>query len=249
MIEYKTIFIAVLVGVVPAIFGSWWFFGQGRQKISINLLLKVFFWGVLTAIPASILQIINAESVNGGLVVARLQQWASVFNSYFITHSVIPFLFVAVVEEFSKGVGIILSLRSFSRSRRASELKINPGLIVGVIVGLAFGVTENGVYFANNFVSQSSGGTLASIIIMRFILSTSAHMIYSGLLGVFLVDYIVAKSLRRKALSFLGLFIPIIIHMTFDILVTTDGLGVLSIPLLIVGLVILFYKAFWVLLK
>jgi RsiW-degrading membrane proteinase PrsW (M82 family) len=248
MIEYKTIFLAVLIGIIPAIGGGWWFFGKGQEKIGINLLFKIFFWGVLTAIPASIFQIINAESASGGYVVAVLQQWSAVFNSYFVTHSIIPFLFVALVEEFSKGVGIILSLRSLSHSKKASRLKINPGALVGVIVGLAFGVTENGVYFANNFSNQV-GGALASIIILRFILSTSAHMIYSGLLGVFMVEAVVARGIFRKMLAFGALSIPIIIHMTFDVLVTTDGLGMLSIPLLVVGFVLLFFKTFWSMLR
>ncbi len=245
MIGYRTILIAVFIGVIPAVVIAWWFFGKGKEKIGINLLFKIFFWGVLTAIPASVFQIINLESAGGNLVVSYFQQLFAGFDNYFVTHSVIPFLFVALVEEGSKGVGIALSLWSISKSKRASKLKINPGALAGVVVGLAFGVTENGVYFANNFVGQTITNSLVSIILLRFILSTSAHIMYSGLFGAFLVDILVAKTFWRKILAFGGLLLPIIIHMTFDILVTTSGLGILSVPLLIVGIVFLAFKVFW----
>ena len=244
MIKYQTIFIAVLIGIIPALGASWWFLTNGQKKIGINLLLKTFFWGVLTAIPASIFQIINIEGKSGNMVVSLLQQLVHGLNNYFITHSLVPFLFVALIEEFSKGLGIFLSLRSFARSKKASNLKINPGILVGIIVGLAFGVTENGVYFANNFGGQIEN-SIVSIVVLRFLLSTSAHMIYSGLFGAFLVDLFVAKGVVKKILSLGGMSLPIIIHTTFNILVTTSNLGILSIPLLLVGLVILSFKTFW----
>ena len=245
MIGYQTIVIAVFIGIIPAVVMAWWFFGRGKEKIGINLLFKMFFWGVLTAIPASVFQIINLNNPNGNMVVNFFQQLSGIWSNYFITHSVVPFVFVALVEEGSKGVGIALSLWSISKSKRASRLKINPGALAGVIVGLAFGVTENGVYFANNFAGSAVTNSLASIVLLRFILSTSAHIMYSGLFGSFLVDTLVAKTFSKRLLAILGLSIPIIIHMTFDVLVTTSGLGILSVPLLIGGLFLLIFKTFW----
>lgn len=246
MIEYKIVLIAALIGIVPALGIGWWFLvGNGEKKgLGTRLLSITFFWGVLTAIPASIFQIMNMEGENGNAFVALFQHLAIFQSSYFMAQTFAPLLFVAIIEELSKGLGVILALRSFSRSKRASLLKINPGLLAGVIVGLAFGVTENGVYFANNFDSQSSN-SMAQIIILRFVLSTSAHIIYTGLFGAFLVEAIVIKNFVGKVLKIvLAFLIPVGIHTGFNVLVSGEY-GVLSIPLIVFGIGLLAFKAFW----
>lgn len=246
MIEYKTVLIAALIGIVPAIGISWWFLKDSTEKrgIGVRLLSLTFFWGVLTAIPASVFQIINLEGTNGNYFVAIFQQLSIFQGSYFMAQTVAPLLFVAIIEELSKGLGVILSLRSFSKSKRASLLKINPGLLAGIIVGLAFGVTENGVYFANNFNNQL-GNSIAQIIILRFILSTSAHIIYTGLFGAFLVEAMITKSLFKKISKiFLAFLVPIGIHTGFNILVSGEY-GILSVPLIVFGIGLLAFKAFW----
>ncbi len=245
MIGYKTVLIAASIGVIPALGGAWWLLKSGNKKgIGRRLLLTVFFWGVLTAIPASIFQIINIEAEGGNRFVVFFQNLGIFSNSYFMAQTVAPLLFVAIVEESSKGLGVILSLRSFAKSKRASLLKINPGLLAGVLVGLAFGVVENGVYFANNFEVQASDN-MAQIIILRFLLSTSAHIIYTGLFGTFLVEGIIAKKFLVKLFKIsLAIMIPVGIHTGFNILVSGQY-GVLSVPLIVVGLGTLIFKAFW----
>ena len=245
MIEYKTVLIAALIGILPAVGISWWLLNSDKKKgLGARLLFVTFFWGVLTAIPASIFQIMNMEGEGGNSFVALFQRLAIFQNSYFMAQTFAPLLFVAIIEELSKGVGVILALRSFSRSKRASLLKINPGLLAGIIVGLAFGVTENGVYFANNFASQASNN-MAQIIILRFVLSTSAHIIYTGLFGAFLVEAIVIKNVAGKVFKIaLAFLIPVGIHTGFNILVSGEY-GVLSIPLIVFGIGLLAFKAFW----
>jgi len=245
MIEYKIVLVAALVGIVPAVGASWWFLNRDKEKsLGIRLLSITFFWGVLTAIPASIFQIINMEGEGGNSFVALFQGLTMFQNSYFMAQTFAPLLFVAIIEEMSKGLGVVLALRSFSRSKRASLLKINPGLLAGVIVGLAFGVTENGVYFANNFNSQA-GDSMAQIIILRFVLSTSAHIIYTGLFGAFLVEAIVIKNAIGKVFKIaLAFLIPVGIHTGFNILVSGEY-GVLAVPLIVFGMGLLAFKAFW----
>lgn len=246
MIKYDTVLIAALIGIIPAVGGSWWFLKGNKEKkgLGTRLLLVTFFWGVLTAIPASIFQIINIESEGGNYFVTLFQRLVIFQNNYFLAQTVAPLLFVAIIEELSKGMGVILALRSFSKSKRASLLRINPGLLAGIIVGLAFGVTENGVYFANNFGSQT-GDNMAQIIILRFVLSTSAHIIYTGLFGTFLVEAMMARNFGKKMFKiFLAFLVPVGIHTGFNILVSGEY-GVLSVPLIVLGIVLLAFKAFW----
>jgi RsiW-degrading membrane proteinase PrsW (M82 family) len=244
MIKYTTVFIAALIGVIPAIGIAGVLLRKNKKGIGVKLLSITFFWGVLTAIPASVFQIVNMNGTGGNFFVSAFQQLIFFQSSYFMTQTVAPLLFVAIIEELSKGVGVILALRSFSKSKRASLLKINPGLLAGVIVGLAFGVTENGVYFANNFSSQTGSG-MAQIIIFRFILSTSAHIIYTGFFGAFLVDAMVVKGIMNKILKiFLAFAIPVVIHTVFNVLVSGEN-GRLSVPLVVFGIGLLIFKAFW----
>jgi RsiW-degrading membrane proteinase PrsW (M82 family) len=250
MVEYRVIIIAALIGVVPAV-GIGWLMLRGDKKgkgLGNRLLFRAFSWGVLTAVPASVLQIINMENGGGNYLMALFGKISIFQGNYVTVNMMIPLVLVAVIEELSKGVGIILALRSFSRSKRASRMKINPGLIAGLIIGLAFGVTENGVYFANNFNSQS-GSSMASIIILRFILSTSAHIIYSGLLGAFLVDALVAKSIISRVIKgVLALLVPVSIHAGFNGLISTEY-GLYTVPLMVAGFALLAFKAFWPLRK
>lgn len=246
MIEYTTIVGAAIIGIVPAIVIGWWFvIKKNRQfNLSIQLFLTTFFWGVLTAVPASIFQIVNMEGDGGNKFVALFQNLNIFQGSYFMAQTIAPLLFVAIIEELSKGFGVVLALRYFAKSKKASLLKVNPGLIAGVIVGLAFGVTENGVYFANNFDSQV-GSSMAQIVILRFVLSTSAHIIYTGLLGTFLIEMMLSGGIIKKfSRMLLMLIVPIAIHTGFNVLVSGEY-GWLSIPLVISGAGLLVFKAFW----
>jgi RsiW-degrading membrane proteinase PrsW (M82 family) len=245
MIEYKIVLVAALIGVLPAVGISWWFLSISKKKgLGVRLWSITFLWGVLTAIPASIFQIINMEGETGNSFVALFQGLIVFQNSYFMAQTFAPLLFVAIIEELTKGLGVILALRAFAKSKRASLIKINPGLLAGVIVGLAFGVTENGVYFANNFNMQDSSN-MAQIIILRFVLSTSAHIIYTGLFGAFLVESIVNKKRSIKIFKMaLAVWIPVGIHTGFNILVSGEY-GILSVPLIVLGMGVLVFKAFW----
>jgi RsiW-degrading membrane proteinase PrsW (M82 family) len=247
MIQYSTVFISVLIGLIPTLVIIYYLWLNKGRGLGVNLIITIFFLGVLTAVPASIFQIMNIER-GGDTLVRILQSLFSNIDNYFISQQLIPFTVVSIIEEFSKGFSILLSFYFLRKSERASKMLVNPGLIAGVIVGLAFGVTENGVYFANNFVNQIDKSVIL-IIFLRFVLSTSAHIIYSGLFGAFLADMFVSKNIPAKIGRFiLAILLPITIHTGFNILVSTN-LGPLSIPWLLFWGTLLGYKLFWPLLK
>ena len=76
-------------------------------------------------------------------------------------------------------------------------------------------------------------------------LSTSAHIIYTGLFGAFLLEAMVVKNFFGKIWRIILAFvIPVGIHTGFNILVSGEY-GVLSIPLIAFGVGLLAFKAFW----
>lgn len=228
MIEYQTIVIAAAIGIIPVF--AWLFFAlkKGHSLFSDpNLLLKIFFWGVLTAIPAGIFEIAVAETKSDSeLVMAIKKIWAQQGASLAL---VLPSLIVALIEEFSKGLGIIISMKS-AKLRAASD-----GIILGMITGLAFAVTENGVYFANAMKTQDASA-LISVVILRFLFSSSSHLVYSGIVGLFLAKAKFAYGWGAKILNLsTGFIVAVLIHMTFNSLLGS-GYGWVVVLIVVFGL-------------
>ncbi|MBT3355894.1 PrsW family intramembrane metalloprotease [bacterium] len=211
-VSYNIVFFAAIMGILPV---TWWFWIIIKEnhfgKSSFNLLVEVFFWGVLTAIPASIIEMIIADTGGGSQIVTWMQKiW--LFGE-------VPFKFtaflsaglIATIEELSKLIGIIIILgkRNFKN--------VNEGLIFGLVVGLAFAVTENGVYFSTAVQSREVID-FGSVIVLRFVLSTSAHVIYSGIAGLFFAKAIAAKGVQKAQFFLLSICFPILTHAIFNFL-------------------------------
>lgn len=210
--SYQVVLFAAIIGILPV---SWWLwviikenhFGKG----SLNLLVEIFFWGVLAAIPASVIEVMIAETGGGSQIVLWMQSlWLFGEVPFQFTGFLSAFL-IATIEELSKLIGIVIALG------RRKVKSINDGLIFGIIVGLAFAVTENGVYFSSA-VQLGEEVDFGSVVALRFFLSTSAHIIYSGVAGMFLAKARLAKGAKRFKFAFCALSFPILIHALFNFL-------------------------------
>ncbi len=231
--SYQVAVIASAIGIIPIV--GWFWFLTRNKKLNVskvNLLIKVFFWGVLTAIPISLLEIFNIE-LRGDSQIAQFVRDFGIFPSALVIY--IPFIVVAVIEEVTKGIGILLSM--FSKKVRT----INDGMAYGMIVGLAFGVTENGVYFASSIQSESSGSFITTVV-LRFILSTSAHVVYSGIVGNYLAEAVLIRGLHRKIIRVgVAVIVPVAIHAVFNFLLTTEY-SWLVVTLISTGFLVLWLK-------
>lgn len=216
-ITYSTVVLAVAIGVLPVL--GWMFFIVREHHMNYarsNFLLGVFFWGVLTAVLAGLLEIYLIESGGDNHLFRLFQKiWSGGQNS-FLLGGIISALAVGIIEEVSKGVAIIFILF------RAKLFSASDALAVGMIVGLAFGVTENGVYFAQALGDQQ-GHDLLLIIVLRFLLSTSAHIIYSGAMALFATEGFAAVGTAAKIEKYiLALLFPVIIHTIFNVILGTE---------------------------
>lgn len=228
MISYKIVLIASLIGIIPV--GLWLFLVSRSQQFkhwSKSFILKVIFIGVLTAVPAAILEIIFSESDGDNLITGIVVNVLPFQSSGLLLAGLVSAASTAFIEELSKGLGLFfLDLKN--RIRR-----VNDGLILGVLVGLAFAITENGVYFASALKSNPLE-EIFQIIILRFIISTTAHVIYTGLMGYYLGKFFLSQSRREKIKNILqAFFIPFLIHLFFNFLLgTAYSWGVMLIILL-----------------
>lgn len=210
--SYQVVLFAVVIGIIPIF---WWlgvivkekYFGKG----TFNFLVEIFFWGVLTAIPASAIEMIIKETGGGSQIVLWMQKLWLFGEVPFEFTAFVSASLIATIEELSKLIGILIVFG------RRSLRTANDGLIFGLVVGLAFAVTENGVYFATAVQSREVLD-FGSIVALRCILSTSAHVIYSGIAGLFLAKTKLARGVKKLYFFLLTICFPILIHTIFNFL-------------------------------
>lgn len=211
--SYSIVLIAAAIGIVP-VFGWLWFIARrdGLTIGNLNLLTKVFFLGVLTAVPASIVEIYVVETQTESQIFDAMHKIWFHQETFLVLTTFLSALIVASIEEVTKALGILFS---FVKKKIVTS---NDGMLYGMIVGLAFAVTENGVYFASA-IQAETGMNFWGIVLLRFILSTSAHIIYSGVMGMFLAQSRLSPKFSGK-LSYLvlGFLVPILIHSVFNFL-------------------------------
>ncbi|MDW4573145.1 PrsW family glutamic-type intramembrane protease [Microbacterium sp. M3] len=83
-----------------------------------------------------------------------------------------------VVEEFAKGLGVLLI---FATARRAFDGPVD-GIVYGALIGAGFAFTENIQYFALSYIQGGAVETTATFF-MRGILSPFAHVMFTSVTG------------------------------------------------------------------
>lgn len=234
MISYKIVFWVSLIAVVPVSFWLMFFRTERANAWGRNFLLGSFWLGVLASLLAVFLEIFYFENKNI-IFVNDVTGASPEWNFFWKTFSAV--LPVALIEEFSK------SLVIFWAMARKKILTLQNGLLMGILAGLAFAVTENGVYFARFFSegNASLSGEFWQIVFLRFIFSTSAHIIYSGLCGFFLAEFLSRNAWPGKFSSLLkATVVPVAVHVIFNFLLETSFGGLIFLVVLI-GLGIIYW--------
>jgi RsiW-degrading membrane proteinase PrsW (M82 family) len=231
MIPLKVIVLAAAIGVLPVAAWLWIIVQYNRyHRQGESFLMRVFFWGVLAAIPASVIEIVLIETDSNNMIIQAMETMWSYQSMASLAPALISAGLIALIEEFSKGIGVVVSVFS-------NKLKIyNDGLMFGILIGLAFAVTENGVYFANALNSRTIA-EVWPIVVLRFLLSTSAHVIYTGLMGKYLADGLIG----RNYFAYLkAIFIPVGVHLGFNYLLGTQA-SWLVVVIIFAGMYLLWY--------
>lgn len=211
----------------------WLIFFQSNKKNnwSRSFLLTSFWLGVLSSLLAVFLEIYYFEK-RVPLLTAGSQDGIELV--WGILSGTLP---IAVIEEFSKGLVVVWAIF------RKKILSLQNGLMMGVLAGLSFAVTENGIYFARFLAAGNDliSGGFWQVVFLRFLFSTSAHIIYSGLLGYFLAEFLSKETAEEKISAFLkATLIPIAIHTSFNSFLETAW-GWLIFPIVLGGLLVIFF--------
>jgi RsiW-degrading membrane proteinase PrsW (M82 family) len=165
------------------------YFKDKYNREPLGLLILSFFMGVLSIIPAVIIQIgltKPVEKIMGGGI--------------FYT-AVFAYLIVALSEEYSK----FLAVRYIPYRRKAFDDPFD-GIIYAVMVSMGFATLEN-----IGYVMQHGLGTG----ILRMFLSVPAHATFGVLMGYHLGLAKFEPANKRRHM-WLAIFWPVLFHGTFD---------------------------------
>ena len=160
-----------------------------QEKEPIWLLLICFLLGMLSTIPAIIIQIRSGISLE------------SLADKSYQQKAFFAFAVVALSEELSKFVMV----RFYAYRKKAFDDPFD-GIVYAVMVGMGFATFENiGYVYQHGFATG----------VMRMFLSVPAHATFAILMGYFL-GFAKFNSGKRSWYMLLAIFWPVFFHGAFD---------------------------------
>ncbi len=212
--------LAVVLGIIPGIFWLWFFCRKDKYNPEPKRLIAlVFFAGVLSVIPTFILEeLFNAFIAPMELATGQVTDWRDTLQIF-----VVYFFGVGPIEEFSKYLAVRISIY---RNRNFDEPV--DGVIYAVAAALGFATLENILYI----LSATDVMGMLFIFILRFFLSTLAHIYFSAMWGYGLGR---KKFKRGKAMILKGLILASFLHGLFNFLLTWNiYVAILVLPLMVI---------------
>ncbi len=165
------------------------YFKDKYNKEPLGLLLLTFFLGMLSIIPAFILEMAFTKPVE------RLMGSGIAYTIVF------SYIIVALSEEGSK----YLVLRYYAFRRKAFDDPFD-GIVYSMMAGMGFATLENIFYVMEH-------GMVTGIT--RMFLSVPAHATFAVLMG-YHVGLAKFDTVRRGRYLLLSIFWPVLFHGTFD---------------------------------
>ncbi len=211
----------IIFGVLPSIIWLLFYLRRDSHPESNRMVLKIFFYGMLAALPAILLEMGIFEET------AKLN-----FSSISISILNI-FIGVALVEEFLKY--LIVRDKVLNSSELDEPLDVPLYMIISA---LGFAASENILILLSLGPTFLLGKTL-SISIFRFLGATFLHALCSGTFGYFLaLSFFETKSWKR--FSVVGLGLATLLHglYNFSIIKIEGGLSFLIPVFILFGLAI-----------
>ncbi len=217
----------IIFGVLPSIIWLLFYLRKDRHPESNPMVLKIFFYGMLVALPAVFLEI-------GAF------KFFSQFNLpvFFVTF-LNTFIGVALIEETLKYLVVKEKILNSAEFDEPVDV-----VLYMIIAALGFAALENililfplGPVF---FFSKA-----LSISVFRFLGATFLHALCSGLIGYFLALSLF-ETKKREFFVVLGLGISILLHGLYNLyIMEIEGVLKFSIPLIIlIGLAIFLTSGF-----
>ncbi|MCR4829374.1 MAG: PrsW family intramembrane metalloprotease [Bacteroidales bacterium] len=193
----NTNILLLAISVLPVVVLAWVVYRRDRvEKEPIGMLVKAFFFGGLSIIPAIILEFILEIP---GMLFSNMPIISGLYDGFVVA---------AFSEELCKMAFLFLAVW---KSRHFNEYF--DGIVYAAFVSLGFACFENieYVFFQDSFIDSLSTG------FMRALLSVPGHFLFGVVMGYYfsLAKFQPWQRTRNLLLAFL---VPIFLHGTFDAL-------------------------------
>jgi protease PrsW len=207
--------IALLGGLIPALFWLWFWLREDRESPEPYLLIALAFIGGMMVVPLALpLQKLAIETYTGDNLVL---------------------VWVIIEEVLKYAIALIFVLWN-----RAVDEPIDV-IIYMVTIALGFAALENALYLFNPIVNGDfANGAVTGFF--RFLGSTLLHVLASGTVGAFLALAYFKSSMKKLFWGTLGLFVAIVLHALFNFFIM-DGSGetIIGVFLFVwMGIIVLF---------
>ena len=217
----------IIFGILPSLIWLLYYLREDVHPESAKMILKIFFFGALAALPAVLIEMGIFSAIQGVVLPAI---FLSIFNVFFG---------VALIEELLKFLvfkGKVLNSSEFDEPLDA--------VLYMIIAALGFAAAENTLILFSLgpvFMFQET----LQVTLFRFIGATFLHALVSGLLGYFLALSFCEIKIRNKV-RFIGILVATFLHGLYNFsIIEMDGPTALLIPsFILVSLAITLTLAF-----
>ena len=206
----------IFFSISPAILIVIFFYFQDRFKEPPILVLQAFFLGVMTIIPIVVFNNMFLDNYC----------WNRIEGSYFAKDFHFNMIRAAFQEEMWKFVVLYYFCSRFTDFNEPMD-----GIVYGVAVSLGFSAYENIEYVLNHQDYNHSWQTMAQIRVVPTIM----HGTNGAIMGLLLSQVLFFSNNHSRL--FLALFIPVLFHGGYNILISY--FFVPTIVLLIVSVIII----------
>jgi RsiW-degrading membrane proteinase PrsW (M82 family) len=237
--------IALLCGLIPALFWVWFWLREDSLKPEPYFLIAISFIAGMAVVPVALnLQMIILDVYpNGDNILLWLSSGlpflAPTLESFINSNSTAgtdAIIYWVVIEEVLK-YAFVLILVFWNRE---VDEPIDM-LIYMIVVALGFSALENALYIYNPLVAGDYlGSTLNGSF--RFLGASLLHVLASGTIGVFLALSYYRSKLTQVYFGTVGLFIAIILHALFNFFIMDNSGETILVVFLFVwmGVILLF---------
>lgn len=237
--------IALLCGLIPALFWVWFWLREDSLKPEPYFLIAISFIAGMAVVPVALnlqMQILTLYPSGDGILTwlsDSLPFLSSVLDSFIdsnTTSGTDAILYWVIIEEVLK---YAFALILIFWNREVDE-PIDM-LIYMIVVALGFSALENALYIYNPLVAGDIlGSTLNGSF--RFLGASLLHVLASGTIGVFLALSYYRSKLTQVWFGTIGLFIAVVLHALFNFFIMNNSGETILLVFLFVwmGVILLF---------
>lgn len=204
-------FFYIFLGFLPSLIWLSFYLRKDKSPEPNSIVLKLFFWGMLLAPIAIVLELLLIWLLNPDTqflsILSQMPQ--NGFIRIILAATLVP----ALVEEYLKYAVIRFKFLKNSEFDEPTDV-----MLYCIIVGLGFASVENLLVLFK--ISSSDIGQALGTMSLRFFGATLVHALACGIVGYWLAKGLLQLKNRVKMVS-IGLTIAIIFHSCYNYLIIT----------------------------